>query len=109
MYAEPLAEVKPEAERIQQGAAAQHSLMSSDASREIGEWIGGIGDDEQQRVGRSGDEPRDEVPVDAGIRAKQPQAACGVVAVRGAAGLLVRAYRDHDERRAAQISVVSRP
>ena len=83
--------------------------MPCNASSNVGKRIGRVGDDEQERFGRGGDDRGNDVAVDCGVGAEQPQSARGIASIRGAARFFIRAGGDHDHRRAAQVGVVARP
>ena len=109
IHAEPLAEVKLKAQRIEQRAAAEHAVVPRDAPGHVGKRIGRVGDGEQERFGRCGDDRGHDIAVDRGIGAEQLQSARGVAAIGGAACFFVGAGGDHHHRRAAQIGVIAGP
>jgi hypothetical protein len=98
--------MEAEPQRIEERARAQHAIVPGYAPRHVGERIRRVGDHEPERLRRGGDDPRHDVAVDARIGGEQAQAARGIVAVGGAARLLVGARRDHHDRGIAQVGVL---
>jgi hypothetical protein len=64
--------MKLKAKRIQKGAAAQHAVMPADASRDVGERIGRIGDDEEECVRRNCNDTGNDISVNRRIGTEQP-------------------------------------
>src|SRR5215204_2254335 len=86
---EPLSQVNPEAQAVEQRAGAEHSVVSGEPARQVGERIGRVADDEKHRPRRRLDDLWDQVLVYADVGVEQLEASLGVVAVCGAAALLI--------------------
>ena len=73
----------------------------------VGKGVRRVGHDQHDRLRRGGVHPRHDVLVGRDIAVEQPQPARRVVAVGGAAGLLVDPGRDHHQCRAGEVVVVA--
>jgi len=76
-----------QAQAVEQRAGAEHTVVSGEPARQVGERIGRVGDDEKHRAGRRRHHFGDHVAVDAGVRFEKLEAPFGVAAVGGAAAL----------------------
>src|ERR1700694_1221686 len=90
-----LGQVKPEAQAIEEGAAAQHAIRPCAGARNGGERIWGIGYTRYDSARRRAHDLRNDVAVDFRVLVQEPQSAPGIIAVRGAPGFLVYAGGNH--------------
>ncbi len=61
---EPPREMEAEAQGVEEGARAQHALVTGEAPGEVRQGIGRIGDDQDDRLRRRGDDPGHDVAID---------------------------------------------
>ncbi|MGY3505189.1 hypothetical protein ACVWYJ_005808 [Bradyrhizobium sp. USDA 4471] len=103
---EMLCQMHAEAQAVEEGAGAQHAIMPRADARDIGERIGRIGHDQDDRVWRRPHDAGNDFAIDPAVGMKQPQPALGVAAVGGPAGLFVDAGGDHHQLRIGEVIVI---
>src|SRR5713101_7801349 len=107
VHLQPAGEMQAEAQGVQKRASAQYALMARKAACKIGQWIGRVGDDEEEGLRRNRHNSGDNVSVDACIGVEKLQPSGRVAAVRGAASFLVDARGDDYEPRVGKVRIVA--
>jgi hypothetical protein len=77
--------VKAEAQAVEKRPRAQDP-RESEYAHEVGQWVGRIGHDEDDRLRYRLEDLGKDLPVDSNIRLEQLEPACRVVAICRAAG-----------------------
>ena len=104
---EALGDMHAKAQAVEKRAGAQHTIVARQRSRQIRERIRRIGDDKQHRFRCRLYDAGYDVLIYCGIGVEALEAAGGIVAIGGAAGLFIDADCDHDQRGASEVLIVS--
>src|SRR5580692_11378474 len=99
--------MEAKAQRVQKGAGAQHALMAGEPASNIGQRIGWVGDDKDQRLRCYRYNLRNNFSVYARIGIKKLQSSGWITPVRGPAGLFVDARCDNHELSAGKFVIVA--
>ena len=104
---EMLAKVNTKTLAVEISAGAQHDGAGAGFARDIRERIGRVGHDDQYRPRRRLDDLRNDIAIDFRVLVQQFQTALRIVAVGGAAGLLVHARGDQHHIGALEAAIVA--
>src|SRR2546425_9886841 len=96
-----------EAQGVEDRARAQHALMASKLASKVGQGIGRIGDNQDQRLGRRRNHFGNNISVDVRIGVEKLQPSGGVAAVRGTTGLFVDTRGDDHEHGVGKVRIVA--
>jgi hypothetical protein len=99
--------MQTETQGVQKRASAQDALMASEVASKIGQGIGRIGDDQEERLRRRRNDFGNNISVDIRIDIEKFQPSEGVVAVGGTASLFVNTRRDDHERCVGKVRIVA--
>jgi hypothetical protein len=103
----PPREVEAKAQGVEEGATAQDALVVGKAPGEVRQGIGRIGDDQDDRLRRHGDDAGYDVAIDLGVCVKQLEPAGRIAAVGRAAGPFVDASGDDRQHGACEVGIVT--
>src|SRR3981081_4015370 len=102
-----LCQMNTKTQAIEEGARTQHAIMPRAGAGDIGEWIGGIGDNQYDCARGRAHDVRNNFAIDFCVLIQEPQSALRIVAVRGAPGLFVDTGGNHHQRSIREIIVIS--
>jgi hypothetical protein len=82
-----LCQMNAETQAIEEGAGTQHAIIPSAGAGNVSKRIRGVGYDQHDGGRRRAHDTRNDVAIDFGVLAQQPQSVLGIATVRGASRL----------------------